>query len=166
MSVPATGYWSTQGIALAFKINTSFMLVCAKACATISENTKTWKSRQALYTEQIWFGASQIPACLRCVSWQHVRSARLGFGLGSLFIWIGEELISKLIVQEMNSFQINYFSSVNKNNSREKKLSDSASHYESCTSKNWHTEPDNLPWRQNRIWSNTLVENRDKMFRA
>lgn len=120
MSVPATGYWSTQGIALAFKINTSFMLVCAKACATISENTKTWKSRQALYTEQIWFGTSQIPACLRCVSWQHVRSARLGFGLGSLFIWIGEELISKLIVQEMNSFQINNFSSVNKNNSREK----------------------------------------------
>ncbi len=44
MSVPAAGYWSTQGIALAFKINTSFMLVCAKACATISENTKTWKA--------------------------------------------------------------------------------------------------------------------------
>ncbi len=144
MSVPAAGYWSTQGIALAFKINTSFMLVCAKACATISENTKTWKSRQALYTEQIWFGASQIPACLRCVSWQHVRSARLGFGLGSLFT-------------HFNSFQINKKNSpefvilithlTTKANQGKKNLSGSASHYESCTSKNRHTEPDNLPWK-------------------
>lgn len=155
MSAPAAGYWSTQGIALAFKINTSFMLVCAKACATISENTKMWKSRQALYTEKYDLAPVKFQnACVALV--QHVISARLGFGLGSLLIWIGEELISKLMVQEMNSFKINNKQkfvllithlTTKTTQGGKKTLSGSASHYKSCTSKNWHTEPDNLLWK-------------------